>query len=102
VDGLIFLSFPLHPQDKPERVQAEELFRVVSPMLFIQGTRDRQCDLDALTQTLSRVGAPTALHVCAEADRHFRVARKSGRSVEEVRDEVLAVADNWIQKVLGT
>jgi hypothetical protein len=101
VDGLLFLGFPLHPPERPEQAQADELYRVVSPMLFVQGTRDRRCDLPALERVLSRVGAPTLLHVCRAADHQLRVLKKSGRSDEEVRDEVLAVVDAWIQKVAG-
>jgi hypothetical protein len=100
-DGLLFLGFPLHPPERPEAASADELFRVVSPMLFVQGTRDRRCDLPALHRVLSRVGAPTALHVCREADHQLRVLKKSGRSDAEVRDEVLGVVEAWIQKVAG-
>ena len=100
-DGLLFLGFPLHPAERPEEAHADELFRVVSPMLFVQGSRDRRCDLATLQRVLSRVGAPTALHVCREADHQLRVLKKSGRSDEEVRDEVLGVVDAWIRKVAG-
>ena len=101
VDGLLFLGFPLHPPNRPEEAQADELYRAVSPMLFVQGTRDRSCDLDALQRVLTRVGAPTALHVCREADHQLRVLKKSGRSEEEIRAEVQGVVDAWIQKVVG-
>ncbi len=100
VDGLFFLGFPLHPRGKPDEVQAEQLFRVVCPMLFLQGTRDRSCDLDVLQRTLTRVGAPTALHVSQDADQHFKVLKKSGRTADEVRDELVGSVDSWIQKAL--
>jgi predicted alpha/beta-hydrolase family hydrolase len=101
VDGLILLGYPLHPMRKPEKASSEQLFRVVSPMLFMQGARDRRCDLDVLRRTLTRVGAPTTLHVSQEADHRFRVLKKSDRTLEEVHDELLGVADSWIQKILG-
>ncbi len=101
VDGLLFLGFPLHPPKRPEEAQADELYRAVSPMLFVQGTRDRHCELDALQRALTRVGAPTALHVCHEADHRLRVLKKSGRTAEEIHAEVLGVVDAWIQKVVG-
>ncbi|HXV37404.1 MAG TPA: alpha/beta family hydrolase [Myxococcota bacterium] len=102
VDGTFFMGFPLHPSGRPELVQPEELFRVISPMLFLQGERDRSCDLDALRAILTRVGAPTALQVIAEADQHFSVLKKSPRSDEEVRAELLACIHAWIQKVADT
>jgi predicted alpha/beta-hydrolase family hydrolase len=100
VDGLFFIGYPLHPRAKPENVQTDQLFRVVSPMLFLQGTRDRYCDVDVLRRTLSRVGAPTTLQVCQEADQHFKVLKRSGRTSEEVNEEVVAAVDGWIHKVL--
>ena len=101
VEGLFFLGYPLHKQDKPEEVRADRLFRVISPMLFVQGTRDRHCDLPTLRRTLARVGAPVQLHSVAEADHSFRVAKKSGRTPEEVQTEILDTLANWISSVLG-
>ena len=100
IAGLFLLGYPLHPPGKPEAVKAEGLFRVVSPALFLQGTRDRRCDLDVLRHTLARVGAPTNLHVCQDADHQFKVLKKSGRTRDEVNEELLGVIDGWIQKVL--
>jgi predicted alpha/beta-hydrolase family hydrolase len=101
VDGLFFLGFPLHPPDKPKDLDAEVLYRVIAPMLFVQGTRDRNCDLDVLRKTLARVGAPKTLHVVAEADHALKVLKKSGRTQEAVIDETLATLQGWIQKVIG-
>ena len=100
VDGIFFLGYPLHAAGKPETAQAEQLYRLISPMLFIQGTRDRACDIDVLRQTLTRVGAPTTLQICREADQHFKVLKKSERTEEEVRAEILDGLDAWITRVL--
>jgi predicted alpha/beta-hydrolase family hydrolase len=101
VEGLFFLGYPLHKQDKPEEVRADRLFRVISPMLFVQGTRDRHCDLPTLRKTLARVGAPVQLHSVEDADHSFRVAKKSGRTPEEVQTEIMDTLANWIRSVLG-
>ena len=42
-----------------------------------------------------------ALEQAEEADRHFHVLKKSHRSDEEVREELVETMDDWIQKVLG-
>ncbi|HEY5658321.1 MAG TPA: alpha/beta family hydrolase [Myxococcota bacterium] len=101
VDGLFLLAYPLHPLGKPEKLAPEQLFRIVSPVLFLQGSRDRTCDIDLLRRTLTRVGAPSTLHVAEEADRHFKVLKKSPRTNEEVREELLQITDDWIQTILG-
>jgi predicted alpha/beta-hydrolase family hydrolase len=99
VDGVFFMGYPLHPPGKPELIAQEQLFRIIAPMLFLQGERDRHCDLDLLRRTLSRVGAPTMLQVVQEADQHFKVLKKSHRTDEQVSEELLAYLDAWIHKV---
>lgn len=102
VDGVFLLGYPLHSRDDPTRnVQTDALFRIVSPLLFIQGTRDRHCDLEALRQTLARVGAPTTMHVVEEADQYFGVPKRSGRGLDDVVQEMLDALDSWCQRVLG-
>lgn len=101
-DGLFLLGFPLHVQDHPERLRSESLFRIITPMLFVQGDKDRLCELDTLRRTLSRVGAPTTLHVVQGADHSFRVAKKSGRTPEDVQRELLDALESWIRKTLGS
>jgi len=100
VEGLFFLGHPLHPADQPERVEADHLYRIICPILFCQGTRDPYCDLEALRGTLTRVGAPKTLHVVAEADHQFKVLKKSGRTQEDVIQELLTTLEGWIGKVV--
>lgn len=95
-DGLFLLGFPLHPQDKPDKSDAEVLYRSTTPTLFVQGTRDRRCDGKALRSALRRVGAPIELYDVDEADASFRVPRKSARSDEQIRAEVFGVLANWV------
>jgi predicted alpha/beta-hydrolase family hydrolase len=101
VEGVFFLGYPLHKQDKPDEVRADRLFRVISPMLFVQGARDRHCDLPTLRRTLARVGAPVQLHVVEDADHGFRVPRKSGRTPQEIETEIMTTLAGWIRSVLG-
>ena len=100
-DGLFLMGYPLHPQDRPEKLDPDQLFRIVSPLLFLQGDRDRTCDLETLRGILWRVGAPTTLHVSEGSDRHFRVTKRSQRTNEEVIQELVRGVDDWIQEILG-
>ncbi len=99
-DGLFLLGFPLHPQDKPQQADPEVLFRSTSPMLFVQGTRDRRCDGASLRSALRRVGAPMELYDVAEADGNFRVPRRSSRTNEQIQAEIFGVLANWITRRL--
>ena len=100
-DGLFLLGFPLHPQHKPEETDPEVLYRATSPMLFVQGTRDRRCDGAALRSTLRRVGAPIELHDVVDADSNFHAPKKSGRTDPEIQAEVFAVVAGWIARRLA-
>jgi predicted alpha/beta-hydrolase family hydrolase len=100
IDGLFLLGYPLHKQDDPSVVQADRLFRVVNPILFLTGSRDRQCDLAALRKVTLRVGAPTEIRSIEEADHAFRV-RKTERDPEDLQREVLALLEHWIRKIVG-
>jgi hypothetical protein len=102
IQGLFFLGYPLHKQGRPKDVRDERLYRIITPMLFVQGSNDRQCELPALRKTLTRVGAPVQLHVVEDADHQLHVPKKSPRSQDEVNREVLAVLEAWVRKTLGT
>jgi hypothetical protein len=100
IDGLFLLGYPLHRQDDPSELQADRLYRVVTPVLFLTGTRDRHCDLAALRKLTHRVGAPTEIRAIFEADHQFRV-RKSERSGDDLQREVLGLLEGWMRKVIG-
>jgi uncharacterized protein len=40
VDGLLLLSYPLHPPGKPDRPRTSHLPDLRAPVLFVHGTRD--------------------------------------------------------------
>ena len=101
IAGLFFLSYPLHPQDRKEKAQAESLYRITSPMLFMQGTRDRRCDVDTLRQTLQRVGASTTLHIFEHCDQNFKVPKRSGRNAEDVQTEIYSTLHTWLATIFG-
>ncbi len=101
VDGLFLLGLPLHRQDKPESLEADDLYRVIAPTLFLQGTRDRRCDLPTLRRTLLRLGAPVSLWIVDGADQNFKVLKKSDRSEEDVEREISGAVGGWLARELG-
>ncbi|MEW6272613.1 MAG: alpha/beta family hydrolase, partial [Thermodesulfobacteriota bacterium] len=74
-DALVFLSYPLHPAGKPDRLRDEHLPRVACPMLFVQGDRDTLCSLDLLRPVLARLGPRAELAVFPGADHGMRKAK---------------------------
>ncbi len=98
-DGLIMMSYPLHPVGKPGQIRMDALYRIICPMLFIQGTKDPTCRLERLKDAMRRIGAPTSLRVVEDADHGFGVAKRSPRTPEEVHSEVIEVAHRFIRRV---
>jgi predicted alpha/beta-hydrolase family hydrolase len=101
VEGMFFLGFPLHKQDDTSEIRAERLYRVVNPMLFVQGEKDRSCHLPTLRETLGRVGAPVNLHVVKDADHSLKTPKKGGRGPDQIAQEILVTLEGWMKKTLG-
>lgn len=88
VRGLAFVGFPLHQPGKPGRARAAHLFDVRIPMLFLQGTRDTLADLTLMREVTDELGDRARLHVIDGADHSFAVLKRTGRTNEEVLDEL--------------
>jgi predicted alpha/beta-hydrolase family hydrolase len=86
--GLVFLAFPLHPPDRPGIERAEHLAAAAGPMLFVQGDRDDFAPLRRLRPVVRTLGARATLHVVAAADHGFHVQVRSGRTRDDVIDEI--------------
>jgi predicted alpha/beta-hydrolase family hydrolase len=99
VAGLVFLGFPLHPAGRPGISRAEHLHQVALPMLFLQGTRDTLAELDLLRPVVEKLGPRATLRIVEHADHMFHVLKKSGRSDEQVLDELADTVAAWSGKL---
>lgn len=98
VRGLVFFGFPLHPPGAPGTGRAEHLERVTTPMLFLQGTRDKLADLELLGPVIERLGSKATLHIVQGGDHSFGVPKRSGRSLEEVLEELARTVATWAER----
>jgi predicted alpha/beta-hydrolase family hydrolase len=101
VRGLVFFGFPLHPAGRPGRERADHLDRVEAPMLFLQGTRDALCDIELLGVVLERLDRRARLRLWDGADHSFHVLKRSGRTDEQVLDELAESAAQWMAEIAG-
>jgi len=99
VRGLVFFGFPLHPAGAPATGRAEHLERVTTPMLFLQGTRDKLADLGLLAPVIERLGPRATLHVVDGADHSFEVPKRSGRSLADVLEELARTVAAWAERL---
>lgn len=96
VQGLIFFGFPLHAAGKPSSERGAHLAEVTAPMLFLQGTRDRLAELDYITPLCRSLGKRVTLHVVEGGDHSFHVLKRSGRTDEEVQNELGETVGSWV------
>lgn len=99
-DGLVFLAYPLHPPGRPETRRDAHLpaIAAATPMLFVQGTRDAFAREDLLLGLVERLGTRVELHRVESADHSFRVLKRSGRTADDVLDEVRAALRAWLER----
>jgi hypothetical protein len=97
VRGIVFLGFPLHPPKEPSTQRAAHLAQVGLPMLFLQGTRDPLADLGLIREVTAGLGERATLHVVEGGDHSFEVLVRSGRTAEEVRQELVGTMAGWMR-----
>jgi len=98
-DGLILLAYPLHPAGRPEMLRDAHLPAITVPVLCVNGTRDTLCRRDLMEGVLPRVKAPWMMHWIEGADHGFHVLKSSGRTDEQVLQDVGAVARDWLDRL---
>lgn len=107
--GLVLLGYPLHAARAatitaaPQRLRTEHWDRIHVPALFVQGDRDRLCDLVLLERERQRFrpSVPVRVHVVRGGDHGFAVRRRDGRTGAEVEEEVVGTVATWLDDVLG-
>ena len=102
VRGLVFLGFPLHPPGRPGITRAEHLSAVRVPMLFLQGTRDEFAQLDLLRGVIRQLGDRATLHLVEEGDHSFKVPKRTGKSADDVMQELATTIQDWAARVVNS
>jgi len=61
VEGLLLLSYPLHPPRKPDQLRSQHLPKLQTPALFVEGTRDPFGTVEEMESALSLIPSNTKL-----------------------------------------
>jgi len=97
VRGIVFFGFPLHPVQKPGIERSDHLRAAGVPLLFLQGTRDKLARLDLLEPICQDLAQGATLHLVEGADHGFHVLKRSGRTDDDVQDELADATRTWIE-----
>jgi predicted alpha/beta-hydrolase family hydrolase len=96
-DGLLLLAYPLHPAGKPEQLRDAHLQQIRVPVLCFNGTRDELCRRQLMEQALAKLS--WQMHWLEGADHSFRMLKSSGRTNEQVLEEVAEVSRGWLSRL---
>jgi uncharacterized protein len=86
VTALVCLGYPLRGQRG--QLRDEVLLALSTPVLFVQGSRDPLCPLDALEVVRRRMRAPSALHVVDGGGHGLEVGARALSARGETQGEV--------------
>ena len=81
-DGLLLLSYPLHPPDKPQQKRTDYFPSLQTPALFVHGTKDPFGSLEELREAIALIPARTDLLPVEGAAHDLK--RAAGLAVEMV------------------
>lgn len=102
VDVLVCLGYPLVSPGKTKKVRDDVLLALRTPVLFVQGTRDKLCPLDLLEEVRAKMTAPSELHVVDSGDHSLLCTKtwlkQNGKSQDEVDDEAVTVIDDFVTR----
>jgi len=62
-EGLLLLSYPLHPPGKPAQLRTEHFPKLHVPAVFVHGTRDPFGTIDELRDAIKPIPAPARLQI---------------------------------------
>ena len=74
-DGLLFLSYPLHPPGKPDQLRTAHFPKLRTPSLFVHGTGDPFGSIPEMEAALKAVPAPHELIVVDGAGHDLKRGR---------------------------
>jgi predicted alpha/beta-hydrolase family hydrolase len=94
--GLVYYGYPLVAMGKTEPRDTSHLNRIAAPQLFLAGSRDRLSPPDLIEPLAERLPAARAV-VVEDGDHSFKVPKRTGRSHEEVIDELARITVDWLE-----
>jgi len=73
--GLLLLSYPLHPPGNPNQLRTEHLAKLRMPALFVHGTADPFGSIAEMEQAMATIPVPTKLIIIKGAGHDLRRGR---------------------------
>jgi uncharacterized protein len=88
VTGLVCLGYPLCGAGDPKRLRDKVLRDLLTPILFVQGTRDPLCPLDLLENVRKEMTAPNFVHVVEGGDHSLQITKTQLKNAGETQGAI--------------
>lgn len=98
VAGIACFGYPLVGAGKSKPRRDEVLRNLQTPILFVQGTRDRLCPLADLEEVRAQMTAPQRVHVVEGGDHSLLVRKRDPLSQSEVDDEIVSEICDFVTR----
>lgn len=95
--GVVVYAYPLHPVGKPEQLRTQHLTAIDVPMLLFVGTKDAMARPELVARWLRPLPSVTVESV-EGADHSFRVAKRTGRTQDEMLEWLAARTVEWLRE----
>jgi uncharacterized protein len=86
VEGLLLLSYPLHPPQRPDELRTGHFPYLRTPTLFVSGTRDGFGTVAEIDVALKLIGARAELITVAGAGHELMTKRNRGAVTQLVME----------------
>ena len=94
MDGLLLLSYPLHPPKKPLELRTKHFGEIEKPAFFAHGTRDPFGSIVEMKASLKMLGARHELLAIEGAGHDLRAKKQTSGTVASIADAFLAFVGN--------
>jgi uncharacterized protein len=95
-DGLLLLSYPLHPPRKPEQLRISHFPKISTPAFFVHGTHDPFGSIEEINSALKLLTGPHQLYEVAGAG-HDLLPKTGGRElIKEIAQEFVKFQGKFV------
>ena len=101
VGGLICFGYPLCGMGDRSKLRDKVLLDLRTPILFVQGTRDKLCPLELLEDVRRRMSAPSSLYVVEGGDHSLLVSKtelkRTGQTQADIDEAIAEAVGSFLQ-----
>lgn len=103
IAGIVAFGYPLAGGGKRDKLRDEVLVALRTPILFLQGTRDKLAPLDLLEDVRQRMSSTSSLHIVPTGDHSLLVtkthSKQTGRTQRHEDDAVFASIQAFVAQL---